>query len=153
MPQLDPSSYASQLFWLALCFIPLYWLMASVVLPRISSVLQQRENTIESDISAAKTMQEEAEQFEQEIATSLDAARDQAQQLIGTAKDDVEITRTTRFAELDTELTSKLSNAEKVLNTQRDSALKQIDAVVKDLAPQMVDKVLGVESQTLKKVG
>ena len=151
MPQLDPSSYASQLFWLALCFIPLYWLMASVVLPRISAVLKQREDVIESDLNAAKTMQEEAEDFTLSIDESLDKARSQSATLVKEAKDSVESDRTQKFEALDKELHVKINNADQQLNKQRQTALDNIDSIVTDLTPQVVSKLLNKPTLTLKK--
>ena len=47
MPQLDLSTFPSQLFWLAVVFIVLYVLMARLGLPKIGTVLAERRQRIE----------------------------------------------------------------------------------------------------------
>ena len=50
MPQLDPSTYASQLFWLAVFFVLFYVFMRSVAMPRVDTILRTRETTISGDL-------------------------------------------------------------------------------------------------------
>jgi F-type H+-transporting ATPase subunit b len=74
MPQLDPSTFTSQLFWLALCFAALYLLMWRIALPKIAEMLQERQERIDDDLQRAETVKEEAAQvlaaYEKTIAES-----------------------------------------------------------------------------------
>ena len=40
LPQLDIATYASQVFWLIVTFIVLYFLVAKIAMPRIAEVLE-----------------------------------------------------------------------------------------------------------------
>jgi len=53
MPQFDPSTYASQLFWLAVMFVALYWIVSKIAVPRIGEVLEQRARVIQDDLDRA----------------------------------------------------------------------------------------------------
>jgi glycerol-3-phosphate acyltransferase PlsX len=46
MPQLNPKTMATQLFWLAVTFIALYVLMAKVALPKVGAVIDARAERI-----------------------------------------------------------------------------------------------------------
>ncbi len=64
-PPCDPTHFASNLFWLALTFAMLYWLMSKVALPRLGSVLEERADTIGRDLDQAAEMQGKAEDMAQ----------------------------------------------------------------------------------------
>jgi len=53
MPQLDPTYWASQAFWLILVFTILYISIAKFYLPKIKNNLDNRENKIKEDLEAA----------------------------------------------------------------------------------------------------
>ena len=60
MPQLDFSTFPSQIFWLAVIFVLLYLLMARVALPRVSAMIDARKARIEGDLERAAQMKTEA---------------------------------------------------------------------------------------------
>ena len=47
MPQLDPTSYASQIFWLLICFFSLMFILSKFIVPKIAETRQQRANKID----------------------------------------------------------------------------------------------------------
>ena len=53
MPQLDPTYWASQAFWLILVFTILYF-NCKILLPKIKNNLDDRENKIKEDLDEAK---------------------------------------------------------------------------------------------------
>ena len=71
-PPFDSSTFASQLFWLALTFGFLYWFMSRVIVPRIGSILETRQDRIAQDIDRAHELKTEADAafaaYEQELA-------------------------------------------------------------------------------------
>jgi len=71
MPQLNPEFFVSQLFWLVVTFSFLFVFLWRVSLPRISNVLEKRERKITEDLTAAKELQAEASQIQEEIENGL----------------------------------------------------------------------------------
>ena len=61
MPQLDPTYWASQAFWLTLVFTILYISIAKFYLPKIKNNLDNRENKIKEDLDAANKFKELSE--------------------------------------------------------------------------------------------
>ncbi len=79
MPQLDFSTYAPQLVWLAIVFITFYALMAGVGLPRIGRIIAARRNRIDGDLDKASQMKAEAEAVIAAYERALAEARADAQ--------------------------------------------------------------------------
>ena len=71
MPQLNPEFFVSQLFWLVVTFSFLFVFLWRVSLPRIGNVLEKRERKITEDLTAAKELQAEASQIQEEIEKQL----------------------------------------------------------------------------------
>ncbi len=59
MPQFNPESFASQIFWLAICFGLIYFSMSRIFLPRIREILKQRHHNIDHNESIALQIQEQ----------------------------------------------------------------------------------------------
>ena len=86
MPQLDLSTFASQAFWMVLCF-SLLWIMLSIfITPKITDVLEQRKRKIDDYIRKAEKLNQQAktslEKYEQalneaKIKASADIAANQ----------------------------------------------------------------------------
>ena len=61
MPQLDPTYWASQGFWLILIFTILYISISKFYLPKIKDNLDNRENKIKEDLENANKFKEQSE--------------------------------------------------------------------------------------------
>ena len=59
MPQLEITTYPSQIFWLVVSFLVLYLIMSRVIIPKISSVIKSRESEIKNDIHISEQMYKE----------------------------------------------------------------------------------------------
>jgi len=79
LPQLNPASYASQIFWLIVTFGLLLWLMSKVALPRVAEVLEARQEKISNDLEKAGSLKAEAEAVMQAYEKALTDARGNAQ--------------------------------------------------------------------------
>lgn len=78
LPQLNPHWYASQVFWLAVHFIALYFIAAKLILPRITETLIKRDGRIAGDIEQADRLQQEAAEARKAYEQTLAEAREQA---------------------------------------------------------------------------
>lgn len=62
MPQLDPSTFSSQLFWLAISFAVL-WLGLRFSLPELEAVLRKRRRHVLGCVKKAKDLSQQAEKL------------------------------------------------------------------------------------------
>jgi F-type H+-transporting ATPase subunit b len=81
MPQLDPATFASQVFWLVVSFAVLALILWRIALPRISSTLESRQQRIDTDIARAEEIASEAEgvlsAYEEELAKARASAQEE----------------------------------------------------------------------------
>lgn len=88
MPQLNTEFYISQLFWLFVVFTLLYLFVKLVFVPKISSVVEFRSRSIETNITKAETIVNNTKQIKAEIQEILDSARNEGSSLkISTLKE------------------------------------------------------------------
>lgn len=142
-PPFDSSSYASQLFWLALTFGIFYLLMSRVVVPRIASILEVRRDRITRDLDAAQRLREDADAaeaaYEQELAEARKSANEIAQEARDEAKSKADAERSTLEAELD----EKIAESEKRIAAIKKQALGEVDTIASDTAAVIVNHLIG----------
>jgi len=141
MPQLDLSSFPSQLFWLAITFALLYLIMAKAVLPQITSVLQGRQDRISSDLEKADHMKAEAERMEEEYNSSLENTRSKASAIIAKAVTKAEEFSKKKHSELDAVLAKKAEEADKMIAGAKEQAIKEMTGISADLVVMITDKL------------
>jgi F-type H+-transporting ATPase subunit b len=145
MPQLDPASFISQLFWLAITFSLLYVMLAKNLLPKITNILQARENLIVSHLTQAEQAKAEASLIETEYKKSIKDARQKAQAILDQAALTIKELEAKKNEELGRLIHAKQEEAEKSFIAQEKMEREQFAQVSKDLANEFVHKLIGAE--------
>lgn len=126
LPQLDPTWWPSQLFWLAITFGVLYWVMAGKFLPSLGGAIEERRDRIADDLDQAAEFKRQAEEAEDAYNKALADARAKAQ---GIAAD-------TR-AEMDKEIAGLQAETEEALEKQLAAADARISKMKSDAAAKV----------------
>ena len=71
MPQLDISTFSNQIFWLVITLVIIYLVLSKIALPRIASVLSDRQMTISNDLAKAEDLKQAAIDAERAYNMSL----------------------------------------------------------------------------------
>ena len=82
VPQIDPSTFATQIFWLIVAFVTLYWLLSRRALPRLTEVLEARQDRIAADLDEAERLRREAEAALTSYQAAIAKAQDEAHALL-----------------------------------------------------------------------
>jgi len=72
-------TFASQLVSLLVAFVALYLIVSRVALPRVGSLLDERQNKIEGDLAAAQRLRDESDAALKAYESELASARSRAQ--------------------------------------------------------------------------
>ena len=86
MPQLDFSTFPNQIFWLFITLVVLYLILSRVALPRIATVLTERQGAIQRDLDKAEEMKRAAVNAENVYNLALAEARAHAGNIVNEAK-------------------------------------------------------------------
>ena len=90
MPQLDISTYPSQLFWLGLTFFFLWGFLHSWVVPRFVQIFAKRQAHLETLLQKATVLQNHAKHLNKQADQRLAYVKTQAEQLIHQTLQEVE---------------------------------------------------------------
>ena len=138
LPQLDITTWPSQLFWLVVTFVIGYFLISLLVAPSISSVLENRSNKISDDLETAKRAQDNAKDVYNSYEETLREARSQAAIATAKALEEAKAETASRNTAINKKLAASAKKAETRLSKVREEALSSLE----DLATETSQKII-----------
>lgn len=146
MPQLEqlPTIFWSQLFWLAVVFGILFFVIGRGMLPKIEATVDDREAKVAGDLAAAERARREADVTEEEYRARIDAGRVEALKVTAAAKQDSARAVEARLKHVDEAIRAKTEAAEAALRVATRSALDNIEGVAAEAAQDIVARLAGL---------
>lgn len=148
LPQLDPSTYASQAFWLILVFAFLYLIFSTKSLPAIAGTIEGRAERVQNDLDSAERLQEEVESVQSAYEESLAQAREEASNLFKNIEDDIKKKSEKHAEEFQEKSSSKIDALEKSINKARKKAMDEMSDVAAEIAAEAAEKIIGVRADS-----
>lgn len=145
MPQLDPDTYASQLFWLVVTFLVFFLIAWRVALPKIGRVLEDRRERIDRDIAKAQEVRNEAEAALAEYERLSAEGRASAQVVIREANELAAAEAAKEHEKVGKKLAGDIEKAERRIAEARASALEGVGDVAAEIAQAAAAKLIGLE--------
>ncbi|MCC7252219.1 F0F1 ATP synthase subunit B' [Hyphomicrobium sp.] len=142
LPQLHAPDFAPQLFWLAVTFVLLYWIMSKIALPRIGEVIEERKDRIQRDLAAAERLKAETEKALASYEKALSDARANASTIARQTRESLNAEVEKDRKAVEDQLARKLADAEAAIDATKTKAL----ASVKDIAGDAVVSIVGTLS-------
>ena len=143
MPQLDSTSYAPQLVWLAICFALFYLLMARIAIPAIRSVLERRADRIAGDLEKAAALKKDLEgaiaAYEQAIAEARQKAHGIVAQTQAKLKEETDREQQT----VEAQIAAKTSEAEIRISEARNAAMAELSGIASSVAGDIIKRFTG----------
>ena len=146
LPQLDPTWFANQLFWLTITFVTLYVIFSKKILPALSSTIEDRHERIQGDLAEAQKLKEQAEQVHEAYEEVLDEARTKSAALYTKAEDAI---KSKTAKEMDTfreSSATKTKDAEKKIEKAKKAAMKDMDNIAAEIASKAAEKIVGIKT-------
>lgn len=138
MPQLDFSNWGNQIFWLVIALVVIYFILSRIALPRIASVLAERQGTITNDLAMAEELKLKAQEAEAAYQQALTDARAEAGKIVADARAEIQADLDAATAKAEAEISAKSAESEKKIAEIREGAMEAITEVAKDTAKEIV---------------
>jgi F-type H+-transporting ATPase subunit b len=143
-PPFQKDTFASQLVSLLVAFVALYLIVSRIALPRVGSVLDERQNVIEGDLAQAQKLKDDSDGALKAYENELAAARSRAQAIGAETREKLNAASEAERKTLEERLSHKLAEAEKTIASTRQSAMSNVRGIAADAAAAIVQRLTGV---------
>jgi F-type H+-transporting ATPase subunit b len=142
-PPFQKDTFASQLVSLLIAFVALYLIVSRIALPRVGSLLDERQKAIEGDLSEAQKLKDASDAELKAYETELAAARSRAQAIGTETREKLNAASEAERKTLDDRLSKKLAEAEKTIASTREKAMSNVRGIAAEAAAAIVQRLTG----------
>lgn len=147
MPQLEISSYITQIFWVITTFIIFWMIMNYVLIPKISETIEARKRKYDDFIMKAEEINKKALATLERYETTLAAAKLKASEQIKSNEDALKIMIEEREDEINQQLKTKIAEHEEKLIADKAATLSKIEEL-SEIAAATIIKQLDIKTIT-----
>ena len=130
------------IFWMALAFLTLLFLLSKYAWGPITAALAERETTIETSLTRAEKALAEAKQLAADNEKARREAELQAQQILRDAREAADASRAEQVEKTRAQIRQMQETAEAEIEREKQQALAELRSEVADLAIQAAEKIL-----------
>jgi F-type H+-transporting ATPase subunit b len=142
-PPFDASLFPHQLFWFAVSFLVLYYVMSRMALPKVAEVIATRAKTVKTDLDAAAAASSAADEARKATDASAEAGRAKARAVVDAARAEAQAQLAAEQAKVERRLADRAAVAEQRIKETRQKALADVAPIASDLAKDIVARVTG----------
>jgi len=143
-PPFQKDTFASQLVSLAIAFVALYLIVSRIALPRVGSLLDERQKAIEGDLAEAQKLKDASDAALKAYESELAAARSRAQAIGTETREKLNAASEAERKTLEHRLSLKLAEAEKTIASTRETAMRNVRGIAAEAAAAIVQRLTGV---------
>lgn len=144
MPQFNPETFASQIFWLAISFVALYWVIAKFAIPRIGEILEQRARLIQDDLDRAGALKADTDAAIAAYEKAMADARNQARDVLMAMGNEMKAIADKENAAVNAAIAKQIADGEARIAQAKTAAMDQIKSIAADTAKEAVAKLAGL---------
>ena len=143
MPQLDPTYWASQAFWLILVFTILYISIAKFYLPKIKNNLDNRENRIKDDLDDANKFNELSELKLKEYEKIMEDAKKKVIKIHVESKNALDKDIQNKKETIEKEIEKEILKAQKEISDIKNNSVSDIQKISENIVLNIIEKISG----------
>ena len=143
MPQLDPTYWASQAFWLILVFTILYISISKFYLPKIKDNLENRENKINEDLDNANKFKDRSDTKLKEYEAILENAKKDVAKIHLDSKSILDKDIQLKKEKVEKDIENEITKAQKEITELKKNSISSIQIISKDIASNIIENISG----------
>ncbi len=143
MPQLDPTYWASQAFWLILVFTILYITISKFYLPKIKGNLDNRENKIKEDLENANKFKEESEAKAKEYNVILENAKKEVSRIHSDSKNILDKDIQSKKEAMEKEIEKEILKAQREILELKKNSISSIQSISGSIVSNIIENISG----------
>jgi F-type H+-transporting ATPase subunit b len=144
MPQFDPASFPSQIFWLVVTFVTLYLVISKFAIPRIGEILEQRARLVQDDLDRAAALKADTDAAIASYEKAMLDARNQARDVMLTATNELKKIADEKTAAVTADVNKQIAEGEARITKAKNEALGSIKTIAAETAREAVSKLAGL---------
>ena len=143
MPQLDPTFWASQAFWLVLVFAILYISISKFYLPKIKDNLDNRKNKIKEDLENANKFKDQSEAKAKEYESILEKAKKEVLKIHFESKSILDKDIKSKKESMEKEIEKEILKAQKEILELKKNSISSIQNISESIASNIIENISG----------
>ena len=142
MPQLNPQFWLSQILWLTIIFITLYFLIHKFFSPKIFALIDSRTNFIKSLLEEAELYKNQIQKLDNEYNLIITEAKNEAKKISIKLKNDFNDKISLKRKEFESILNAETLKAEQEINSFKKETLENIQNIAGDFSRELIEKII-----------
>ena len=143
MPQLDPTYWASQAFWLILVFSILFVSISKFYLPKIKDNLDNRENKIKEDLENANKFKEQSEAKVKEYAIILENAKKEVSKIHFESKNILDKDIQSKKEAMEKDIDKEILKAQREILDLKKNSISSIQSIAVSVVSSIIENISG----------
>ena len=143
MPQLDPTYWASQAFWLILIFTLFYFILSKLFITKIKDIIDDRESKIKNDLDEAQKLKDVAEKKLKEYEQSIENGKKEVQKILFESKNKLGADIQGKKKLFEKEIEVELKNTEKEIKKFKEESIQGISAISEEISSNVLEAISG----------
>ena len=140
LPQMDISTFPSQLFWLIITFTALYLFMWKFVIPRLSTTIEERKDKISNDINDAENLNSEASKILENYDDKMNSASLESNEIVSSSKATMNEYLDKLKKDNEIKINAMITESEKKIYQQKQQSEQEIKKATIDTIKSIVSK-------------
>jgi F-type H+-transporting ATPase subunit b len=141
LPQMDWEYFPTQIFWLAVTFSILYFVVRFFALPRIEGAIALRDRSMDTDLQEAKRLQREADSLLKTYQERFEKAQKEATHILAQSTEDAKKRLAQQEQVLQEALNVKTFQAEQHLHSFKQDVQTRLKDIILDVSKNVIEKL------------